>query len=643
MKKIRSKKTAVKIDASQKVTAGFLIACSVLLLAVFGYSSAASLSAIVTIANPPARTAVVSPGNYLIDADVAAMMSGLEASKKDDLIKVNIVFDLDAPTVKPSSISKSLLAVPDEVLENSVDENGRVVSVKLNGVSVSAAQFEAYNAEREKKIRAKNILYSRDRKERTASILAPSAADVSISAMANARKGLWTAILSRTQNQASNALAIKNGAGYLTAELKPSEIRLLQQYVLSNNDQSIIRVEKWAPAVSAATPLANVSTHLGLDTYGFPFGQGLNAGILEVEALDCPTVAETGNDFRYSLFSDPPTNNPDDHSLRVFKVLRETAPFSRIYCAQVNSIDLNSESLWTLFSPIYSISASHAYAIADYDEYKVYDRDFDNLAYKRELSVFGAAGNNGSSDTYVTSPSKGPNVITVGAYHVNSSNQNAIASYSSYGDPETGTSKPDLSSISDITDIGQGTSLSAPAVAGMAADLLSSSHGSYYKYRPARLKAAMMSSATKSVSGGSNKVGVGGANAYGLLHGRYNWGWYANSLSAYFPQNGSYIDRFMILSPKTKANIVLTWLNEGDFIYAHKHLGADLNLEVYNARGALVGSSSSLNNGYEMITIQNNGTAAMRYKIRIKRLSLSDGDMQLRMSLDAHYFGVGDN
>jgi len=558
-----------KTQVNSTIVIGFLITCSIVLLGVFGFSFISNL--VVIVSGPPKSTQLaVVPETYkttteyierngqkytitiktnnktgettntitdptgaivaelpqpdikFVDSEVAAAVNNsLAAKKSDDLIKVVVVFDLNAPTVKASSVAKSRLEMPNEKLETGVDENGLPTSIKLNGKVISAQEFDTYQKDREQKNIAKNKALAQDQTERLKNLLQPSISDIASSPNLAKRKNVLATAFARGSNKKQLDLALKGGASSLTLELKPSEIKDLEKFAAETGDKSIMRIEKYSENETEPINLADVSSHVGLDAYSFPLGltgKGHNVGILEVEAnsIDpaCPTIAATGNNGRYTLFYNPTTSaDPNLHGLKIYKILRETSPFARIYCADRDKINLNGDSLTTPSSPIYIISASLNYKSGS-NEYFYWDRNFDNVVYNRDIAIFNAAGNDSG---YLISPAKGPNVITVGSYDSNLQ----IESYSSYYNPETGNAKPEISSIGHISPLGGGTSLSTPVVAGMAADLMS--RMALFQYRPALLKAQIMAAATKPVSGGFDKVGVGGAYFYGMRYTFTSW------------------------------------------------------------------------------------------------------------------------
>jgi len=134
------------------------------------------------------------------------------------------------------------------------------------------------------------------------------------------------------------------------------------------------------------------------------------------------------------------------------------------------------------------------------------------------------------------------------------------------------------------------------------------------------------------------------------ISGVMPWFWSGSYVSNIFPNNNSYIDKTITIPANRRARIVLSWLNNGDFVYKNKHIGADFNLYIYK-NGQLLNPSTSVNNSFEIIDLPKS-TSQQTYIIRIQRQSLdNDGDrlshgvydssdvpMALKMGLVAHYY-----
>ncbi len=171
-------------------------------------------------------------------------------------------------------------------------------------------------------------------------------------------------------------------------------------------------------------------------------------------------------------------------------------------------VDVTSSSLgYSEFDP-----GSRSYTYQDMNgKTTIVARALD-IAYKKGVSTFTSAGNEGNSDwRYIVSPADAFNVISVGA--VNSQNQ--LASFSSRGPTSDGRIKPEVvamgvsvyGAISGTTNqyyFASGTSAAAPIAAGVGALLLSKfPHLKNYQVRNIILESSSNSPAP------NNQIGYG--------------------------------------------------------------------------------------------------------------------------------------
>jgi hypothetical protein len=271
----------------------------------------------------------------------------------------------------------------------------------------------------------------------------------------------------------------------------------------------------------------------------------------------------------------------------------------------------------------------------------VTDRDWDNFVYNKAVASFNSAGNTGFANGYCKSPAKGLNIITIGNY--NDAN-NTISGSSSYKNAETGNNKPELSGPGvNVTAGGHtksGTSMSSPHAAAFSADLMSAYP--WLKSKPFLVKGLMMAGATKSISGGSDKVGAGGADFASAYYSFWSY-WWMGGNSAFsgwdagdaFPNNGYVEAQHTLNAATSNVRVVLTWLNRGSYTYDHRSdahpIGTDLDLIVFDPNGTAVASSSSWDNPYEMVNFDPQVTGTYRFAIR--RYANRDTQSKLHMAL----------
>lgn len=290
---------------------------------------------------------------------------------------------------------------------------------------------------------------------------------------------------------------------------------------------------------------------------------------------------------------------------------------------------------------------SHSWENVDKaNDYRINDRDFDNYVFNNNDLIFVAAGNAGNDDINVSSPGKALNVITVGNY--NDAND-IINNSSGYGNPQTKNQKPELVAPgTNITAGGHvnytGTSMSTPHAAAFAADFMSN-HSSWAKDKPHLLKAIMLAGATKSITGGSDKVGVGGIDFLST----YKDGNYAEisnyNFSYIASRDGGSISnaielKFNVVNTGDNYRVAISWLNSGDYTYSHRNephpIGKDFDLAVYDPSGNYICGSASADNPYEYCDF----TSAVigNYTVRVIQYANRDtaNTMSLGVSFNRH-------
>jgi hypothetical protein len=390
--------------------------------------------------------------------------------------------------------------------------------------------------------------------------------------------------------------------------------------------------EKNADTVSSAMADTNVSS------WALPYSttRGSNIGIYMTES-GCANESRISN---YNRLAGSETN----HSRNVGAIIRAVSPASYLYCRGGAVLPNTSDLDGVAGDPaIYVMNRSNG---GNYTTtYNTTDRSWDNFSYTNKLATFVSAGNEGNNSGMVISPAKGLNINTVGNY--NDSN-NTIASGSSFVDPQTGNDKPEISAPgTNITAGGftmSGTSMSSPHAAAFAADMMS--HSTYLKYRPYLAKAKMLAGATDSITGGYNKVGLGGIDFRSAQWSGY-WSWWSggNNSWNYFDNLDSssdgYVTRKVYISNGwDDVRVALAWMNKGTYTYNNRNnahpIGMDLDLRVYDPNGNYVGGSFSWDNPFEKV----NFTPSMSgyYTLKVNRYANRDSSSAVRMGLYVNYY-----
>jgi hypothetical protein len=519
------------------------------------------------------------------------------------------------------------LAFPEEETKE-VPESGGVEIEKgipqrltLDGEEVSEKEFEEHQREQE-----------RVQRERAAASMQAR----------EARLRAWAKRYGLDKHEAVQR-AIESTSNTMTLELTAEQINAL----VRANDETIRGIELFEKAeddISEAMDATSIST----SALPYTSTRGNDVGIYMTES-GCANESRITNYDRLS-------GSETDHSRNVGAILRTVSPDSFIYCrggavlpniGDLYGAILNALLGFDLFPeldpPIQIVTRSNS--SNDNTSYTTVDRDWDNFVYSNRIPVFNSGGNTGNGTGNVRSPGKGLNVITVGNYD---DANDTIASSSPFMDPETGNEKPEI--VAPGTNIAaggftfSGTSQATPHAAAFAADMMSSS--TYLKGKPYLVKAKMLAGATDAITGGSDKVGLGGIDfASAQWSGYYQWYEGENSAFAYFAEtdgtDNAYVEKQIYIGDYwDRVRVALSWLTRGSYTYDHRNdahpIGMDLDLQVYDPYGQYVGGSFSWDNPYE--DVEFTPTVSGYYTFKINRYANRDASNKLRMGLYVNYF-----
>ncbi len=426
--------------------------------------------------------------------------------------------------------------------------------------------------------------------------------------------------------------AMRQGRAGVTLNLTVQEL----QSLIRSGDKTIDGIELYEPGKDTINE-AMAATSISTSALPNSNTRGNGIGIYMTEN-GCANDSRITNYRRLS-------GSETDHSRNVGAIMRAVSPGSFIYC-RGGAVLPQSSDLGGVGGnpPIHIINRSNN-STDDSTSYSTLDRDWDDFVYQNNIATFLSAANQGTGTGNVLSPAKGLNIITVGNY--NDAN-NTISSSSSFVDPNTKNNKPELSGPgTNITAGGftmSGTSMASPHAAAFLADMMSDN--TVLKYRPYLAKANMLSGATDAISGGYDKVGLGGID-FASAHWDGYWQWYSgnNSSFSYFDQqdgkSDGYVEkRVYISSSWSRARVALSWLTRGTYTYSHRAdahpIGMDLDLQVYGPNGNLVGGSYSWDNPFESLNFT--PTTSGYYTFKISRPFNRDTSLDLRMGLDVNYY-----
>lgn len=404
---------------------------------------------------------------------------------------------------------------------------------------------------------------------------------------------------------------------------------------LEANDSIIAGVE---PSPEFKDDINSAMNDTNITNWALPFSntRGDGIGIYMTES-GCADESRISN---YDRLSGSETN----HSRNVGAIIRSVSPNAFLYC-RGSAVLPNDSDLDGVGGndPIYITTRSNGNASSN--SYGINDRNWDNFAYNNSLAMFNSAGNSGGSTGSISTPGKGLNIIAVGNYN---DATDTISGSSSFTNPNIGNAKPELSAPgTNITAGGftmSGTSMSCPHAAAFTADMMSSS--TYLKYRPYLARAKIIAGATDAISGGFDKVGVGGIDFLSAQYSGY-WAWWSGSNSSWnsFDKGDGVSDGYVttkvyISNGYKKARVALSWMNRGNYTYDHRNnahaIGTDLDLRVYAPNGSLVGGSYSWDNSFEYVNFTPSQSGY--YTVKINRYANRDTGSALRMGLYVNYY-----
>jgi hypothetical protein len=320
------------------------------------------------------------------------------------------------------------------------------------------------------------------------------------------------------------------------------------------------------------------------------------------------------------------------------------------------------------------VNASYRSDCRNDNELDDLDRTFDYYARMRNRLFAVAAGNNNSQCPYdfVTSPAKGWNVLSVGAYDDQDDPDwmgDVMADFSDYVNPDSPHSdheKPEVvapgvnvvgikrdGELETDLDLNSGTSFSAPQVAGLAALLID--RNDYLVLWPEALRAILMASANHNIDGPTGipsgqdlKDGAGGINAAlaDSVAQTYNtsptepcekscW-WGVPITNDNFPVD-TYLYRHFHANQGEPIRIAISWWSNADCASIddcnYSRLDTDLHLGVHDPDGIQVPGawSASWDNNYELVEF----TAAKTgiYKIAVYKMRADEASNYLGIAL----------
>jgi Subtilase family len=268
-----------------------------------------------------------------------------------------------------------------------------------------------------------------------------------------------------------------------------------------------------------------------------------------------------------------------------------------------------------------------------------FDKYLDYVARYNARSLAIACGNSGA---YAGDPGAGYNQLAVGSFDDQNDydwNFEPMSGFSSWQNPSTGVETPQLAAPGSGLNMpdcsggtsyfASGTSFSAPIVAGIAALLVDRQPalGGW----PEPVRAILMASAWNNIEGSASlsaQDGAGGVDAiaaYRVANRGPSWGYQYGSLtSTSFDASSLYTAQTVYISAGVSVRACLSFdsqvkKNEISWIgltWFDSTLASDLDFRAYGPTGALVASSSSSLQPFEMLSFTAPTSGYYTFKIR---------------------------
>ncbi len=349
-----------------------------------------------------------------------------------------------------------------------------------------------------------------------------------------------------------------------------------------------------------------------------------------------------------------------DHATKVANIVGCNAPLYKGVAYSVSIVDggfanTNSQAnaisslKWSTEPPQYAKVVNASVGWEEDGDIRWLDRAFDYWSRLRWLTVVKSAGNNA---TYISTPGKAWNVITVGGSNMQGTvnwSDDGTANFSNYIDPTGGASgtdreKPEVvaPAVGIIAENGNaagdsGTSLAAPQVSGLAALLIQ--RNSNLSFWPEAIKAILMASAVHNIEGNRTRSEYDGAGAIDAAladqaaqiqqssptvpcNSTCWWGIFTTSTS---PSQGSSLNRYFNANKGERIRVAIVWSSNADSDtnnYNFDRLDTDYDLRVYGTSGTPVATSLSLKNNYEIVEFVAEETTT--YWIEVKKAAATE-------------------
>ncbi|MCS7059926.1 MAG: S8/S53 family peptidase [Anaerolineae bacterium] len=467
----------------------------------------------------------------------------------------------------------------------------------------------------------------------------PAAATIALArqmntlALAEQAQRAQTPVLAELSARGYTALYVSPGAPLIYVELPKSEILALAQ---RDDIDTIYGPNDYQDTMESARTTQKASV---VNTWGYN-GAGIEVAILEDSRV------QFSNPYLSGVTRVPTDTNVDDHATATAGMVGSThatvrgiAPGVSLYSANATTYsdaNLSAAMDWAAITQNNDVINNSWGGNAATTTLNVHDRHLDYIVRNMWSTVTVAAGNEangcGSGTARVTSPARGYNVISVGNYADQNTltwDDDAMNGCSSYVNPFTNIEKPEVAAVGSsitstitatpwIANVGSGTSYAAPMVAGQAALLMQ--RNAFLQVRPEAVKAIIMATALNNIEGNSrlsDRDGAGGVDMRAAFHlvdkGWWDWNAYT---AATLP-----VTYTVFASQGQRVRAAIAWDSNPSADYSTDPLQADIDLSVRDASGAVIATSNSIYNSYEIVEFT--APASGNYSLRIADFAFS--------------------
>lgn len=412
-------------------------------------------------------------------------------------------------------------------------------------------------------------------------------------------------------------------APMMIAALTPDQIDRVTRYSQVESVQRCWEAESEPQDQSLATSLASVDANYTRDTLGFT-GYGVKVGQFE-SGVPNPNHNQLKSGNITCL-----QTNTRDHATMVARIMLGTvgvAPDTKLFAASYGgsftSLYERIEAL--LDKGVKAINISWGWSRNAEDVYWGIERWIDHVSVQHGVSIVLAAGNKGTS-SIVDAPGLAYNVITVGG--INDKNTLAKSddvlypNSSSANGGTVGCAKPDfLASAQSVIDGVSGTSLSAPIVTGIIAQMLEFRPS--LATNPALIKAILTASCDRKVTSETLAAGLTAVEGAGVVNAKKAISLISQNRYTTYVQTSDTMNRSLnVTSSDVVIRVALAW---DRFNRVGTHTGGSVttgpyvnySLYVLKPGGAQAGKSTIPTSSVELVHLSR--PAAGTYTIRVTK------------------------